>query len=239
MPTCVPNFVRGFATSFLILSFGCAEALGDSEGSLSGELRTGFESAYVSYGSVTAKEIFVPQLTGALGPWTLNVLGYVPLEKERCGYIYGGEWDFSFSRRIIWGRRLSSDFGVTYYRYQGTVEHRNSFENFVSLGAELPGRPTLTVYYDYVLKDFTGELTLVAEQPLGGAYRLGTSVWAGGRAPVGHRSWFFVSLGEDLCVDLSDRADMRVGVRVTQNTDHREAGNGLKVWYGLSLGYIF
>lgn len=205
---------------------------------LSGEARVGGESVYVSYGSETGEDVFVPHLTAVRGTWTTSLLGYLPAAKGRGGFVYDGEWNLSQSRRFIWSKALSSDVGLTYYRYLGAPEHRNSLENAFSVAAELPWNPRFSARYDYILKDFTGELTLVVERKLGGPLLLSSILCLGLRAPVGNRCWFYWALQDDLCLHITDDSDLRFGVHAAGNGDREAAGNGTLFWFGVGVGYV-
>lgn len=195
-----------------------------------------YESAYVSYGVRYAKSTFVPMIDAFAGDYYAGIWGFLPPDSYEG---FKGEWDIFGGRTIKMNDLVSIDVGGTLYHYPESPYWANTFEGFFWLNFALPLKPKLKLYYDFTISNWIGEAMVSHSLPLSKKTSFSLSGHFGFRQPNNFQKVYYATAKADLVYSLSEKAQLSIGIRGTDNSKHWAVGHGLIGWFGTSLGYTW
>jgi len=116
-----------------------------------------WESSYVFRGAQLAEETFMPGLDLAYGAWYGGIWAAMPADDDDANEV-----DFYTGYGFAISDTASADIGITYYSYPSSSDEFldgdvNTTEIYAGLSFEVPFSPSIYVYYDFDLENFTVE----------------------------------------------------------------------------------
>ena len=199
----------------------------------------GYETQYYFRGQQLANAIY----TGGVdlsytdfyaGLWTAN-----PAKKAQTNELdlYAG-YGLSISDTV------SADFGVTYYTYPDNDkdifdndEDSNTVEFYAGLAFDVLASPSIYVYYDKDLENWTAEGSIGYSAPLSEKSSLDFALSAGGVDTDHSQDYFYGQVSVDYIYNLTDSSSISFGGRFTTATEDlaKMGSDDSDFWAGASF----
>lgn len=218
--------------------FACAAANVSAQ-ELEFDTTFGVESEYVFRGVEIAGNSFQGSLNASYGDTYFGVWAHEAFDSvDRMT----SEFDFYVGHGYALNDRFNADFGATVYHYPDFGSSDNTFETYFGLTMDAVAAPSLYVYYDFDLKNWTyeGALSHSFDIDESNAIVVGTAAgWVDTGRNMGDDYWYY-NATVDFVHSFSDSMSASIGVRAGGNDDHRGfGGREHNVWAGASLSAGF
>lgn len=198
----------------------------------------GFESEYVFRGIQQAPGSMQVSVEANVAGFYAGVWANQPVFDD-----FFGKYDNQVNLYIGYSASVSElveiDVGGTYYTYPESTGRKNTQEVYAGMIFDVLLTPSVYLYYDFELENFTAEVAagytfdLVDIAP-GTSFELGGNL---GYVDVKNgKDYTFAGATADLKYSFTDNASLSVGARLSKNTVTRTpAFNRSNLWWGISF----
>lgn len=229
-----------------ILTFAAISALGvaayASQDGLSATVTVGWESEYVFRGLQLADSSVQPAVDINYMGYYAGVWASFPIVANQT---FSKEFDFYAGYGMDLSETVNLDLGVTEYYYPSAHDiskdiYKSTTEVYVGFSFDVISTPSIYLYYDWRLKDFTveghvGHSFEVAEQV---SFDVGASLgWVANdkeTKTVEGPDYLYGSATVDLVYKLAENAKAYAGPRISFN-DYDNITNESNLWWGVGI----